>query len=227
MQHRLAIALLLLGALLLLASSGIILNANRDSFTGAGGNAGAVVPPATTAIPFATSPATPTIARTPLFERPSTPATATATAPVAVTPNAIALGKPKLTVTFASIGIELPFGGDNNGNANATVAFKPEGESAWRAGLPLWAANGDLPTPGRVFYGSALLLKAGTKYDLRVTVADPDGVAGEKTVTGTATTRAENIPQAANLKPTHFINPAGDEGQGGPPPRPGVPSMAR
>lgn len=126
-------------------------------------------------------------------------------------PNALAPDKLKLTTTFASIGIELPFGGDDNGNATAELEFKPTTETTWRKGLPLWPIIGDVPAPGHAFYGSALLLDPGKKYDLRVTVADPDGLAGTNVVTGTATTRAENIAQASSLTPTHYVNPTGDD----------------
>ena len=203
MHHRLATVLLLLGALLLAGASGIIIGANRG--------AGALVPPQPTAVAFATSVPLPSLTRTPAFERPATPGPPTTTAVSVVGPNALAPDKLKLTTTFASIGIELPFGGDDNGNATAELEFKPAGETAWRKGLPLWPITGDVPAPGHAFYGSALLLDAGTKYDLRVTVADPDGLAGANVVTGTATTRAENIAQASSLTPTHYVSPTGDD----------------
>jgi len=83
-----------------------------------------------------------------------------------------------------------------------------------------WGPRGSSSAPGHAFYGSALLLDPGKKYDLRVTVADPDGIAGTNVITGTATTRAENIAQASSLMPTHYVNPTGDDKANGAAPAP-------
>jgi Protein of unknown function (DUF1565) len=143
---------------------------------------------------------------------------ATATTPAATrvpavpnTPNAVAAGNLTLSATYANIGIELFFVGDDNGNATANVEFRPTGAADWRAGLPLWRTGPGKDDPRRAFYGSILLLDAGTKYDLRITMADPDGVRGDSVVVGTTATRADNLPTASSLKPTHFVSPTGDD----------------
>ena len=171
--------------------------------------------PAIAAATVPTGAATPVAAvATPV---PATPR-ATATLPVATpsptapnTPNAVAAGPLRLSPTYASIGVELFFFGDDNGNATASIEFKPSGATAWRAGLPLWRTVGTAKEPGRAFYGSVLLLDAGKGYEVRITLDDPDGVRGERVIGGVTATRAENLPAAASLKPTLYVGPNGDD----------------
>ncbi|MBI4506969.1 MAG: hypothetical protein HY691_15675, partial [Chloroflexi bacterium] len=127
-----------------------------------------------------------------------------------VTPagNGVTAGTLTLTATFNSVGVELLFTGDDDGDATATLEFRPSGASTWRSGLPLWRTASSA-APGRAFYGSALLLDPGTAYEVRVTVGDPDGVAGAASQTKTITTRAENIPPASALAPTHYVDAQG------------------
>jgi hypothetical protein len=114
-----------------------------------------------------------------------------------------------LTATFNSIGIEVLFSGDENGNAAAALEFKKQTEGEWRQGLPLWRTEDGAASPGPAFYGSALLLSPATGYSLRVTVTDPDGVSGSPVLTGEITTREENIPPAGSLTPTRFVRTDG------------------
>jgi hypothetical protein len=143
---------------------------------------------------------------------------ATATKPAATrapvpldTPNAVAAGNLTLSATYASVGIELFFAGDDNGNATASIEFKPTGAAEWRAGLPLWRTGPTEDDDRRAFSGSILLLDAGKKYDLRITLDDPDGVRGEPVVAGATQTRVDNLPASSSLKPTHFVSPTGDD----------------
>jgi len=135
-----------------------------------------------------------------------TPHLAGAQATAGVAPGALTL-----TATFNSIGVELLFAGDANANASAGLEFRPSGAAEWRQGLPLWRTNDGSATPGPAFYGSALLLDPGIAYEVRITVADPDGVAGNAVLTGTATTRAETIPPADALIPTHYVRTTGSD----------------
>lgn len=179
----------------------------------------AVVPPTTPepgVTPAATA-VTVVVGSPPASLTPPTPrATATTViatrAPVALdTPNAVAAGNLSLSATYASVGIELFFQGDDNGNAIASVEFKPSGATEWRAGLSLWRVGPTEDDDHRAFYGSLLLLDAGTKYDLRIALNDPDGVRGEPAIAASVTTRADNVPVASTLKPTHFVSPIGDD----------------
>ena len=104
----------------------------------------------------------------------------------------------RLTATYNSVGIEVPFQGDPNRNATAGLSFRRVGEGAWRGGLPLWQTTA---SSGAAFYGSALLLEPGTPYEIRVTIADPDGVNGNGVQTAAITTRAETIALPETLVP--------------------------
>lgn len=120
-----------------------------------------------------------------------------------------------LTSTYNSVGVEVPFAGDANANAGAHLEFKPADSPEWRQGLPLWRTDDGSSAPGRAFYGSALLLDAGTTYDVRVTLSDQDGVAGSPTITGTIATRADAVPPAGALLPTHHVRTDGSDSNSG------------
>lgn len=188
------------------------------ALVGAGG--GAIVgvkmaqgnaPPPATAI--GVPPNTPIAQRTATGQpqRPTATLPASPTIAVPNTPQALTAGPLSLTPTFASIGVELFFTGDDNGNASATLEFKPADVAEWRAGLPLWRVGDVEANQGRAFYGSALLLDAGKVYDLRITLSDPDGVRGERVIVGRTTTRAEDVAVAATLKPSYFVSPSGND----------------
>ena len=124
----------------------------------------------------------------------------------------VVAGPPKLTATFNSIGVELPFRGDTNGSATAGLEFRRAGERDWRAGLPLWRTA---DPSGPAFYGSALLLEPGTTYEVRVTVDDGDGVQGSAQQSATIDTRADTIAPPEALSPTHYVRVVGDDAADG------------
>jgi hypothetical protein len=204
-KNRFVTPLLLIGTLALLAMASAIVALSLR------GPVATPTPRVPTRIALATRTATPTVIRPARAANTNTPLPPTITPTVYTGPNALTPGKLNLSATFASIGVELFFSGDDNANASAALEFKPTSATTWRAGLPLWAVGADAPAPGRAFYGSALLLEAGTKYDVRITFTDPEGVLGQRVVTGSITTRAEDVPPASKLAPTHFVSPTGDD----------------
>jgi hypothetical protein len=121
-------------------------------------------------------------------------ASATATAENTPTGDAITPGALRLTRTFNSAGIYVPYTADDNHSATATVEYKPTGSGTWLDGLPLWNAItvSAIPSPFE-FAGSLLNLSPNTSYDVQVTIADADGVSGSSTLTGSIRTRAEDI----------------------------------
>jgi hypothetical protein len=123
--------------------------------------------------------------------------------------DSIAPGHVNLSATYESIGIELLFRGDANENASASLEFKRSSDGAWRRGLPLWRTDDGSESPGPAFYGSALLLEPGRMYDVRVSVADPDGVAGRAVLAGRVRTRAEDLVSTERLEPTHYVSADG------------------
>jgi hypothetical protein len=162
--------------------------------------------PPPSAIPTWTLTATPTVT----MPAPATPPSSTIPTPNpsgAITPATL-----RLTATFNSISIELPFTGDPNGNATVGVDFRRANDSTWRHGLPLWRTD---DSSGPAFYGSVLLLDPGTEYELRVAISDPDGVAGSAVQTATQRTRAETIGPAGSLTPTHYVRTSGSDAADG------------
>ncbi len=129
--------------------------------------------------------------------------------------NDIAPGALTVTPTFNSIGVELKFSGDANGNATAALDFRKPGENDWHRALPLWETDDGSTDPGPAFYGSALLLDAGTTYELQITVSDSDGVNGQSVLDTTVNTRAENIANSNTLAPSFYVRADGDDNQDG------------
>ncbi len=83
------------------------------------------------------------------------------------------------TVQNAGLAISLP--GDGSENAQATVQYREAGADQWETGHAL-SYNAAHQLVGSLFF-----LKSATRYDVRVTVRDPD--TGRKTLTKAFTTR--------------------------------------
>ena len=81
--------------------------------------------------------------------------------------------------TISSIGIEWDIAGDADHDATAAVEFRVAGTSAWRPALPLVRVdyNGS-----NMLAGSILFLSPNAAYEIRLTLADPDGGAATQTV---------------------------------------------
>ncbi len=120
----------------------------------------------------------------------------------------IRLGELQLQPTYNSIAVELPFEGDVNGNARVQLQFRT-GDEPWRNALPMWRVGND------TFYGSVLLLQPGTSYELRVSVEDPDGVAGQQVITQSVRTWEDNIAPAGELAPQYFVRADGNDAHSG------------
>ncbi len=106
--------------------------------------------------------------------------------------KASAVVAPTFVSTFQSIGIYWS-PGDGSSSNQSTVQYRASGETTWREGFPLWYDSRDLSPhaiPG--YRGSLVHLRAGTSYEVKLTLAS-----GE-TVTSTVTTWAEveNLPIA-------------------------------
>ncbi len=118
----------------------------------------------------------------------------------------------RLTATYNSIGVEVKFSGDNNGNSTAEVYYRRAGSDAWLRALPLWRTAA---SSGSAFYGSVVLLEPGTGYQVKVDVADPDGVLGTDPLLDSVTTRSDNIRPASELSPSYFVRADGNDANDG------------
>ncbi len=131
----------------------------------------------------------------------------------ASSPATASFGNMNLSATFNSIGIELFYSGDPG--ASATVEYKKSDETNYKPALPLWPTIDGSASPGPTFYGSVLLLEPGTSYDVIVTLNDPGQTQSQQSLTGSITTRLDNIPKATTLTPTHFVRPDGNDANTG------------
>jgi hypothetical protein len=137
--------------------------------------------------------------------------------------------------TLTALGFDWRITGDDNRNARVEVSFKKKGEQRWHPALPLFRLQderiGDPVGPGyakppvsdgtgyvnpfhyvvpNMFSGSILNLQAGTEYECRFVLSDPDGVKGETTKIVSARTRAE--PQPAKGGHVYHVYPYGYKG---------------
>ncbi len=107
-----------------------------------------------------------------------------------VSPGALSAPYP----TISNLAVEWLITGDDNFNAACAVQFRKQGSAAWCGGMPLKrvAAGQSRETeplyswPNK-FSGSLLNLQPHTAYEIRLSLADPDG--GGKDTTITAATR--------------------------------------
>ena len=107
--------------------------------------------------------------------------------------------------TLHNLGFEWSIKGDANRNAEVAVTLRRVGESGWREALPLVRVGGervfrtrehlDYTVPDG-FAGSILNVEAGTEYECRFELSDPDGTSGETVKTVRVTTRTEPKPYA-------------------------------
>ncbi len=110
-------------------------------------------------------------------------------------------------------GFQWRIEGDANRNCAVTVAYRKAGAGDWKKGFPFlrcrgWDSAGTKYTfdVGNLLAGSLFDLEPGTDYEVKLTLADPDGGAAEKTVQ--VTTRAEP-PAVEGLRTLHVVPGAG------------------
>jgi hypothetical protein len=92
--------------------------------------------------------------------------------------------------TIHCAGFVWEIAGDSNRNCAVRVAYRKKGTEAWKEGYPLLRCESwESPNPkypfqvGEKLAGSLFDLEAGTEYEVKLTLADPDGGGAEKLVT--------------------------------------------
>ena len=122
--------------------------------------------------------------------------------------------------TLHNLGFEWAISGDANRNASVAVTFRKVGAREWREALPLVRVGGERIFRAREnleytvpdgFAGSILNVEAGTEYECRFVLSDPDGTTGETTHTVRVTTRTE--PQPYEGGRTLHVYPPYHEGE--------------
>ena len=106
---------------------------------------------------------------------------ATAVRPAAAQ-NASSAGAFELYPTLNAMGARLTYGGDDNLNAVAHLEWRRSGTNTWSRGVDMTRIT------NKRWAGSLFWLLAGTAYDVRGVIEDPDG---GSSATGTAVTRSE------------------------------------
>ncbi len=92
--------------------------------------------------------------------------------------------------TLHCAGFHWEISNDGNNNATANIEFRKTGADEWKKGLDFMRMS----ALGRQFVSGSLFdLEPGTKFEAKLTLADPDGVEGEATKTVTFTTRSKPI----------------------------------
>ncbi len=106
--------------------------------------------------------------------------------------------------TTESISLYLPtFGGDTDYDSAAVVEYREAGSSIWYQALDLFRTHEISPAP---FAGMIFGLTPNTLYEVRVTVADPDGVEG--TSSQTLNIRTKAVPRVVSATPSNTVNVA-------------------
>ncbi|HEX6997686.1 MAG TPA: hypothetical protein VF322_06050 [Gammaproteobacteria bacterium] len=132
----------------------------------------------------------------------------------AVTPGEVVVEPP----TLLSLGFEWYVEGDDDRDATVEVAFRERGSAEWRRALPLlrvhrertvFAGALDYTAPN-MFAGSVLDLEPDTEYEVRLALADPDGVHGAAERIVTARTCKEPEPYPGGR--VFHVYPAGYQG---------------
>ncbi|MBA3707348.1 MAG: hypothetical protein H0W83_00845 [Planctomycetes bacterium] len=123
--------------------------------------------------------------------------------------------------TTTCLGVYWIVRGDDDGDGRVALAWRVAGAPEWTPGADLFrvvkghhkqpkGASLDIPDDARLFAGSVLWLKPGTDYELRLSLADPDGGAAEKILH--ARTAVE--PFAAKDAPIRHVAPGDGGGTG-------------
>ena len=104
--------------------------------------------------------------------------------------------------TLVSLGVNVPIkSGDENYNAVAFVLYREQGAINWTQGLPLLRVRPEFADLSREesFAGSIFGLQAGTSYEVRINVVDPDGADIVETLALTTRTLPAALPKRPTL----------------------------
>ncbi len=112
----------------------------------------------------------------------------------AMAQDAVVPGEVRVDATFLNVGVVWWIGGDDDLDSTMVAEFRRLGDPTWRPAAPAMRAHPALIVNGaplglNSWAASALFLTAGTDYELRLTLGDPDG-GGEVRVVEASTRQA-------------------------------------
>lgn len=121
--------------------------------------------------------------------------------------NAVSLVGAEAHANFETAGVVVTVSGDANGDASAAIEWRRAGEPSFRPAHPAVRVDASL------FVGSLFDLEPGTAHELRVTLDDPDGVAGPASATVAVATRPDVLVEPS-LR-TLYVAPTGSNSNPG------------
>ena len=129
--------------------------------------------------------------------------------------SALIPGNIRVDASLNHIGVVWWVDGDTNLNSSFELEFRRQGESVWRQAAPGMRAYPTIIVQGEplnlnYWAASAFFLESGQTYELRLTLADPDG--GGAAQTRTAVTRTESQPAADGRN--RYVIPGNGGGSG-------------
>ena len=121
--------------------------------------------------------------------------------------DAVSPGSVLVEASYESIGVVWKVSGDQNLNSSMTLEFRTSGATTWQSAAPAMRAYPSIIVNGSPlgldqWGASALFLEAGTSYELRLTINDPDGGASSRVVSATTREWAEPDPTGRTLHVT-------------------------
>ena len=128
-----------------------------------------------------------------------------------------------LTPSYNTIGAEVQFTGDSDKDATITLSYKLTADTEFITVHPLARTPDQTDTPSSSldprFAGRVFWLAEGTSYDVRIFIADPDGVVGATLYNETVSTKTTPVPAIAStvyLDPVSGNDSTGDGTSGNP-----------
>ncbi len=126
-------------------------------------------------------------------------------------------GELRTDSTPMCISIEWDLTGDTDHDATCGVRFREEGTAEWKDALPLfrvdyqwWYNTEKADKPFNMFAGSIMFLKPGSKYEVSLDMADPDG----GTATQTVSVATRPVPEPPKGGRTFHVVPGAGGGAG-------------
>jgi len=129
--------------------------------------------------------------------------------------NAVSPGKVRVDSTFHHIGVLWSIEGDSNLNSTFKIEYRLVSGGEWKAGAFPMRAHPGIEIDGEelglnYWAGSAMFLEPGSRYEIKLTLADPDG--GGTTQTIEAATKKEQQPSEFGTE--FYVKPGKGGGSG-------------
>jgi hypothetical protein len=124
-------------------------------------------------------------------------------------------GEIRVDSTFYHIGVLWSISGDTNLDSNLKIEYRSSRGGKWKPGAVAMRAHPKIEVEGEelgvnYWAGSAMFLKPGSEYELKLTLTDPDGGGAARTIK--AATKKEQQPSPSGTK--YYVKPGNGGGTG-------------